>query len=120
MCIGRPCKSQIRSDPSAGFEEFRRLVALEQVEQDAQPLAFLAGQPTAAFERRLGVPPGLGEQGAVDVEPGEAEAGGARLAGAEHVALAAEPQVLLGDAESVVGGAQGFDPRLGRLGERSR
>ena len=54
----------------------------------------------------------------MDLEAGEAEAGRARLARAEHVALAAQAQILLGDAEAVLGLAQDFDPRWRRLAER--
>ena len=54
----------------------------------------------------------------MNLELREAEAGRARLAGAEHVALAAQAKVLLGDAEAVLGRAQDLDPRLRRLAER--
>ena len=43
----------------------------------------------------------LREQLAVELRPGEAKARHAALARAEHVAFAAQPQVLLGDAEAV-------------------
>ena len=52
------------------------------------------------------------------VEAGEAEARHADLPGAEHVAFAAQPQVLLGDAEAVLGLAHDGEPRLGGLAER--
>ena len=46
------------------------------------------------------------------------EAGHAGLAGAEHVAFAAQAQILLGDAEAVLGLAHDLDARLGGLAER--
>ncbi len=39
----------------------------------------------------------------------------AGLAGAEHLAFAAQPQILLGDAEAVLGLAHHLEPRLRRL-----
>ena len=42
----------------------------------------------------------------------------ARLARAQHFARAAQAQVLLGDAEAVLGFAHDREPRLGRLAER--
>ena len=52
------------------------------------------------------------------LEPRDAEAGHAALARAEHVAFAAQPQILLGDAEAVLGLAQDREPRLGGFAER--
>ena len=52
-------------------------------------------------------------------EAGEAEARGACLAGAEHVAFAAQAQILLGDAETVLGLAQRLEPRPRRFAERA-
>ena len=62
------------------------------------------------------------------LEAGEAEAGQAGLAGAEHLALAAQAQILLGDAEAVLGLAHHLEARLApsaragpcRAGGRSR
>ena len=42
----------------------------------------------------------------MDFEPGEAKPGRAGLPGAEHVTLAAQLEVLLGDTEAVLGLAQ--------------
>ena len=50
--------------------------------------------------------------------PGDVEAGHAALPRAEHVAFAAQLQILLGDAEAVVGLAQDRKPRLRRFAER--
>ena len=52
------------------------------------------------------------------LEAGDAEAGQAALPRAEHVAFAAQAQILLGDAEAVFGLAQDGEPRLGGLAER--
>ena len=58
------------------------------------------------------------EQLAVDFEARDAEARHAALARAEHVAFAAQPQILLGDAEAVLGVAHDGEPRLGGFAER--
>ena len=55
----------------------------------------------------------------MDIETGDVEAGHAALPGAEHVAFAAQPQILLGDAEAVVGLAQDREPRFGGRPERA-
>ena len=49
---------------------------------------------------------------AVDGKIGEAETRQAALARAEHFACAAQPQILLGDAEAVFGLAHDREPRL--------
>ena len=56
---------------------------------------------------------------AVHVEMREAKAGQAALPGAEEITFAAQPQILLGDAESVVGLAQDGKPRVGCFAERA-
>ena len=52
------------------------------------------------------------------LDAGDAEAGHAALPRAEHVAFAAQSQILLGDAEAVIGLAQDRKPRFRRLAER--
>ena len=58
------------------------------------------------------------QQRPVHLDARDAEARHAGLAGAEHVAFAAQAQILLGDAEAVLGLAQDLDARLGGLAER--
>src|SRR5208282_2603814 len=64
-----------------------------------------------ALERRLRLLARPRQQAAVDFEPGETEAGRAGLAGAEHVAFAAQAQILLGDAEAILRRPQRLAPR---------
>src|SRR6185503_9679817 len=52
-------------------------------------------------------------------EVGDAEFRHAALAQAQRIAAAAEAQILLGDAEAVLGLAQDREPRLGGLAERA-
>src|SRR3954470_2375342 len=47
----------------------------------------------------------------------DAEARHAGLARTENLSLAAQPQIILGDAEAIFGLAQDFDARLGGLAE---
>ena len=55
----------------------------------------------------------------MNIKPREAKSRRAGLAGAEHVAFASELQVFLGDAEPVLGLAQGLEPRLRGFAERA-
>ena len=55
----------------------------------------------------------------MDFQPGEAKSRRAGLADAEHLALAAQSQILLGDAEAVLGLAQDLEPRPRRFAERA-
>src|SRR5262249_14235781 len=95
-----------------------RLVALEQVEQHAQRLAALAGELRIAVEDQRGVVARGLQELAVRLDAGDAEAGHAALPGAEHVAFAAQAQVLLGDAKAILGLAHDGEPRLRGLAER--
>src|SRR5580704_10270874 len=70
---GTPLR-RVKPPDSARFDEPRRLVALEQVEQEPQAPVLLARQPLAAPERGLSLLARPRQQAAVDVEPGEAEA----------------------------------------------
>src|SRR6266536_5710272 len=95
-----------------------RLVALEKIEQLAQRLAARRLQIRIARQREHRVLAGRLEQGPVHLEARHAKSGHAALPGAEHVAFAAQPQVLLGDAKTVLGVAQDREPRLRGLAER--
>ena len=55
-----------------------------------------------------------GARSAICSGAGEAELGLARLAGAQYLAGAAQPQILLGDAEAVIGLAHQREPRARR------
>src|SRR6185437_7829256 len=79
-----------------------RLVAGEQVEQMTQRLAARRGERRIARQDERRVIARGGEELAVHVELRDLEAWHAALPGAEHVALTAQLQVLLGDAEAVV------------------
>ena len=107
-----PAKSSSRPD------EPDRLVALEQIEQVAQRLAASRRQRRIARQHQLGVVAGRADQAAVHLDAGDAEARHARLPRAEHVAFAAQPQILFGDAEAVLGLAHDLEPRLGGVAER--
>src|SRR5690242_11911193 len=96
---------------SARPDQLDRLVALEQIEQHAQRLAALAGQLRVAVEDQRGIVARGLQVLAVRLDAGDAEAGQAALPGAEHVAFAAQAQVLLGDAKTVLGLAHDGEPR---------
>ena len=107
------CDHQVRrflNGCSSGFDQPGGFVALEQVEHEFQAATGFAREPPVALERSFGSAARAGEKAGVDVEPREAEAGRAGLAGAEHVAFAAQLQVLFGDAEAVLRLTQDFQP----------
>ena len=60
---------------------------------------------------RLGA--GQFQEVAMDIELRQFEAGQAGLLRAEHVAAAAQAQILFGDEEAIVAFAQNLDPRFG-------
>src|SRR5215813_9547191 len=95
-----------------------RLVAFEQIEQHPQRFATFAGERGIAAEHQGGVVAGGLQELAVGLDAGDAEARHAALAGAEHVAFAAQAQVLLGDAEAVLGLAHDGEARFRGLAER--
>src|ERR1043165_917101 len=95
-----------------------RLVALEQIEQVAQRLPALRCEGWIARQDELRVLARRLEQRPVHLDARDAKARHAGLAGAEHVAFAAQAQVLLGDAEAILGLPQNLDARLGGLAER--
>src|SRR6185437_15669858 len=107
-----------RDEASPRPDQRDRLVLAEQIEQLPQRLAALAGQRWIACEDQLRVVARGAEIFAVQLRARDAEAGQAALPRAEHVAFAAQPQVLLGDAEAVLGLAQDRKPCLRRLAER--
>src|SRR5213079_2625976 len=94
-----------------------RLVALEQIEQVAQRFAALRGESRIARQDELRVLAGGLQQGPMRLDARDPKARHAGLAGAEHVAFAAQAQILLGDAEAVLGLAQNLDPCLGGFAE---
>src|ERR1700722_4226667 len=111
-------KPRLPSCVSTGLDQPGGLVALEQVEEQSQAAPLLVREPLIAFERGFRLRPRPRQKAAVDVEPGETEPGRAGLPGAEHVALAAQLQILLGDAETVFGLAQDLEPRARRFAQR--
>src|SRR5437868_4586554 len=84
----------------------------------AQRLTALRGEGRIAREDELRVLAGGLQQGAVHLDTSNLEARHAGLARAQHIALAAQAQILLGDAEAVFALAQNLDARLGGLAER--
>src|SRR5689334_19485358 len=84
----------------------------------AQRLPALRREGWVAREDQLRVLARRLEQRPVHLDARDAKARHAGLAGAEHVAFAAQAQVLLGDAEAVLGLAQNLDARLGGFAER--
>src|SRR5712691_12163255 len=107
-----------RAAASARPNEADRLVALEQIEQVAQRLPARRGERRIAREDERGVVARRPDQLAVHLDARELEPGQAGLAGAEHVAFAAQPEVFLGDAEPVLALAHDGEPRLGGVAER--
>src|SRR5205807_1164020 len=71
-----------------------------------------------AFEDEAGIVMGDPDQLLVLREIGEAEDRETALPRAEHLAAAAQPQILLGDAEPVLGLAQDLETLAGDLAER--
>ncbi len=94
------------------------IVTPEEVEQGAQGGASLGLQVGVALDHQPGVvASGLQELG-VRREVSQAHVGQAALPCAQELAGAAQPQILLGDAEPVVGLAHDLEPRLGGGAER--
>jgi hypothetical protein len=95
-----------------------RFAALKNVEEKAQDLAArplepgILGNNSPCFIARRRKQRPMGRK------IGQAESGQAGLFRAEHVALAAQPQVFLGNAKAVVRLAHDRNPRLGGLAER--
>jgi hypothetical protein len=85
------------------MQVLHRLVAAEQVEQDAQRLPAPAFETWVAFEHQTGVVMGDRDQLFVDCKIGQAQVRQPALAGPQHLACPAQPQILLGDAEPVIG-----------------
>ena len=108
-----------RRAASTGLDQSSGFVAFEQVEKQPQTAALLVGEALVPLERGFRFRPRPRQKAAVDLESGETKAGRAGLPRAEHIALAAQPQILLGDAEAVLGLAQDLDPRPRRFAERS-
>ena len=84
----------------------------------AQRRSARRGQGRIASEHEGRVVAGGAEKLAVHLDAGDAEARHARLAGAEHVALAAQLQILFGNAEAVLGLAHDGKAGLRGLAER--
>src|SRR5438270_10776276 len=84
----------------------------------AQGVPARRGERRVARENELRILPGGLQQRTVHLDAGDAEARHAGLARAEHIALAAQAKVFLGDAEAVFGLAQDFDARLGGFAKR--
>ena len=89
----------------AGIGQFQRR-AHKPVDHPPQPGEFGAGQQRAVANQGLGVPPGLGQNGRVPYQVGDAKRGQAVLLQAEQAARTAQPEVDFGQFETVV--------RLGR------
>src|SRR5689334_14625836 len=101
------------------IQQADRLVAREQIKELPQRLAARGGEAGIAAEEQRGVLARHLEKLAVHLDAGDAKAGHAALPLTEHVAFAAQFQILLGDAEAVVGLAQDRQPRLRGVAERS-
>src|SRR5579871_914287 len=114
-----PCGKSLFGDWLSRLDELRRLVALEKIEKNAVSPRVFAPETFARRERALRILARTRQQICVNVEPGEAKAGHSGLSGAEHVAFAPEFQVLLGDAEAVLGRAHDFKPRHARFAQRT-
>src|SRR5207249_11434975 len=85
---------------SSRADQRDRLVALEQIEQAAQRLAAFAAEFWIVFHDAQRLVARLGDELAMHVGSRDAIAGQAALADAEHVAFAAEFQILLRDPEA--------------------
>src|SRR5947209_18644579 len=84
----------------------------------AQRLAACRGEVRVACEDELRVLASGFEQGAMHLYARDTEARHAGLARAEDLAFAAEPQILLGDPETIFSLAQNLNACLGGLPER--
>src|ERR1051325_3883796 len=78
-----------------------------------QRLAARRGELRIAREDQLRVLAGLLEQWSVDLDARDAKARDPGLPGAEHVAFAAQAQILLGDAKTILRLPQDLDARRG-------
>ena len=103
---------------STRAQQSDRLVAREHIEKLPQRRATRGGEAWIAAEHEHGILPRRLEKHAVHLDAGDVEAGHAALPRAEHVAFATQFQILLGDAEAIIGLAQDRKPRLGRFAER--
>ena len=103
---------------SAGSQVLDRLVAAEEVEQDAQRTATLALEVRVALEYEAGFVMGDGNQLLMSREVGQPQARQPALACPQHLAGAAQAQILLSDAKPVLGLAQDFEAALSDRAER--
>src|SRR5437868_12478269 len=108
----------VRSYPSAGAQILHGLVAAEEVEQKAQGLAARARQLGVAFEDQARIVMRNGHQFLVLREVSKAQRRKPALASAEHLAGAAQSQILFGDAETVLGFAEDREALPRHLAER--
>src|SRR4051812_26768722 len=102
----------------AGPDQRHRLVALVQIKQTPQRLAALALELRIVFQNAQSLIARLRDQLAVDLGARDAIAGQAALADAEHVAFAAQLQILLGNPKAVSGLADHVETGLRHLAER--
>src|SRR6266576_4676452 len=108
----------VRSYPSSGAQILHGLVAAEEVEQEAQGLTARARQFGVALEDQARSVMRDGDQLFVLREIGKAQDRQAALPGPEHLAGAAQSQILLGDAETVLGLAEDREALPCYLAER--
>src|SRR5262249_10586794 len=87
---------------SPGPDQPDRLVTSEEIEQAAQRLATRRGERRIVRQHELGVVARCLDQFAMQLDARHPKARHPRLARAEHVAFAAQAQILLGDAEAVL------------------
>src|SRR4051812_31149381 len=95
-----------------------RLVALEQIEQAAQRVAAGAVELRIVLHDAQRLVARLRDQLRMNLAARDAVAGQAALPDPEHVAFAAQPQILFCDPEAVAGLPDDVEPRLGQRAER--
>src|SRR5262249_12312199 len=84
----------------------------------AQRLATRRGQGRVAREQELGIIARRADELAMHLDARDTAAPQAGLAGSQHVAFSAQRQILLGNAEAVLGVAHDLKPRLRGWTER--
>src|SRR5262245_27098098 len=92
-----------------------RVVALEEIEQRAQRLAARRHKPGIADQDEARIVARRGEKIGMIDDICDPEDGQTRLARAQHLTRTSQAQILLGDAEAILGLAHDAQARFGGL-----
>src|SRR5439155_19122977 len=102
----------------ARADEPDRLVPLKQIHETAQGLPSGRSKRGIAFQHKSRVVARRADELGVGLDARNPKSGHARLARAQNVALAAQPQILLGNAEAIFHPAHDVEASLRGLAER--